>query len=142
MTGDVFKCSFLEGRVKIETFSIIEKKNPSTTGALVIKLPSRCKKRARLCLWVQGKRRFFWVKGIELAGDGQHSDAPSELGLCPAGVRALGGCGSRQVHAGSSAGFPTSHLKQGIAPRTGTQGLFSPQVLSREVERRSGTKLL
>lgn len=53
MTGDVFKCSFLEGRVKAETFSIIEK-NPSTTGALVIKSPSRCKKRARLCLPVSG----------------------------------------------------------------------------------------
>lgn len=78
----------------------------------------------------------------ERAGDGQHSDAPSELGLCPAGVGTLGGCGSRQVHAGSSAGFLTSHLKQDIAPRTGTQGLFSPQILSREMEKRSGAKLL
>jgi hypothetical protein len=60
----------------------------------------------------------------EQVGDGQHSDAPSEQGLCGAGVRALGGCGSGQVHAGSSAGFPTSHLKQGIAPRTGTPGLI------------------
>lgn len=78
----------------------------------------------------------------ERLGDGQHSDAPSELGLCPAGVGALGGCGSRQVHAGSSAGFSTSHLKQGIAPCTGTQGLFSSQILAREVERRSGAKPL
>lgn len=54
MTGDVFKCSLLEGRVKTETFSIIGKKNPSTTGALVIKPPSRCKKRERLCLPVLG----------------------------------------------------------------------------------------
>lgn len=66
MTGDVFKCSFLEGRVKAETFSIIEKKNPSTTGALVIKSPSRCKKRARLCLPVSGlgpgQTQVFWGK--------------------------------------------------------------------------------
>lgn len=46
MSGDVFKCSFLEGRVKTKTFSLIEKKKkkPCTTGALVIKPPSRCKK--------------------------------------------------------------------------------------------------
>lgn len=66
MTGDVLKCSFLEGRVKAETFSIIEKKNPSTTGALVIKSPSRCKKRARLCLPVSGlgpgQTQVFWGK--------------------------------------------------------------------------------
>lgn len=78
MTGDVFKCSFLEGRVKAETFSIIEKKkNPSTTGALVIKSPSRCKKRARLCLPVSGlgpgQTQVFRGKGVE--GSSQVNEA-------------------------------------------------------------------
>lgn len=67
MTGDGFKCSFLEGRVKTETFLIIGKKNPSTTGALVIKPPSRCKKRVRLCLPIlglgPGQTQVFLGKG-------------------------------------------------------------------------------
>lgn len=85
-----------------------------------------------------GQTQVFRGKGglsraRERAGHSQHSDAPSELGLSLAGAGVLGGCGPRQVQAWSSVGFATSHVKQSIAPRTGTQGLFRLQILSREV---------
>lgn len=111
MTGDIFKCSFLGGRVKTEAFAKV-KKITNTTGALVIKRLSRCKNVLpprglesvlTPSLGFEDRHRFFLSKEIELGvGAGQGNTAmgrPLGEELAISGLRwvALEGCGERQA---------------------------------------------
>lgn len=151
--------AFLGGRVTTEAFEMKKKKRTppkpknNPTGALVIKRMSRYKNvlLPRGLGWVltpglglrtgtgfsRGKR-LSWAWGR--AQTGQLWDAPSGEELAISGLRwgALEECSGRQELIQSSAGFLTLRLKQSIAPRTGTRGLFERQIPSKGREGQQG----